>query len=85
MKDLALVLAILAGWIVLNRWVLPWFGVPTCMGGCCRAPYGSTAEDSASTCGTVPSPLPPAGTPEHPGTSAATGENEPLDAKGNLP
>jgi hypothetical protein len=33
----------------------------------------------------VPSPLPPAGTPEHPGTSAATGENEPLDAKGNLP
>ncbi|HIQ22948.1 MAG TPA: hypothetical protein EYH34_17115 [Planctomycetes bacterium] len=29
-------LAFLAAWIVLNRWVLPWFGVPTCMSGSCR-------------------------------------------------
>ena len=27
----------LAIWIVLNRWLLPWFGVPTCMSGACAA------------------------------------------------
>jgi hypothetical protein len=29
MKDLLIVLAILAAWILLNRWVLPRMGVPT--------------------------------------------------------
>ena len=29
MKDLLLFFAILVGWIVLNRWVLPRFGVQT--------------------------------------------------------
>jgi hypothetical protein len=22
-------------WITLSRWVLPWFGIPTCMSGRC--------------------------------------------------
>lgn len=29
MKDLLIVLAILAAWILLNRWALPRLGVPT--------------------------------------------------------
>jgi hypothetical protein len=29
MKDLLIVLAVLAAWILLNRWVLPRLGVPT--------------------------------------------------------
>lgn len=29
MKDLLIVLAFLAAWILLNRWVLPRLGVPT--------------------------------------------------------
>jgi hypothetical protein len=35
LKDLGIFAAVLAGWFVLNRWVLPWFGVPTCMSGNC--------------------------------------------------
>ena len=33
--DLAIVFAVMGLWIVLNRWVLPWFGIQTCMSGCC--------------------------------------------------
>ncbi len=29
MKDMLIMLAVLAGWIVLNRYVLPRMGVPT--------------------------------------------------------
>jgi len=29
MKDLLILLAVLAAWILLNRWVLPRLGVPT--------------------------------------------------------
>jgi hypothetical protein len=25
----------IAAWFVLNRWILPWLGVPTCMSGGC--------------------------------------------------
>lgn len=35
MKDLMLVFGLLAVWIALNRWVLPWFGISTCMSGGC--------------------------------------------------
>lgn len=35
MKEFALLLGALVVWIVLNRWVLPWFGIPTCMSGGC--------------------------------------------------
>jgi hypothetical protein len=37
MKEFAWMSAVLVLWIVLNRWVLPWFGVPTCMSGGCAA------------------------------------------------
>lgn len=40
MKDSLTIIAILAAWIVLNRWILPRFGVQTCMSGACaRAPH----------------------------------------------
>jgi hypothetical protein len=29
MKEALLTLGVLALWIVLNRWILPWMGVPT--------------------------------------------------------
>ena len=33
------VIVVLAAWFILNRWILPWFGVPTCMNGsCCSMP-----------------------------------------------
>jgi hypothetical protein len=35
MKDFAILLGVAVLWIVLNRWVLPWFGVQTCMSGGC--------------------------------------------------
>lgn len=30
-KSLALLFALVAAWFILNRWVLPFFGVSTCM------------------------------------------------------
>ena len=44
MKEFSLLLGTLAIWIVLNRWILPWFGIPTCMSGGC-------ATDRAPCCG----------------------------------
>jgi hypothetical protein len=46
-KDYLFVLGFLAAWIVLNRWVLPLFGVPTCMGGCCGPDRCPTASQHA--------------------------------------
>lgn len=37
MNELLVFVLFLAGWVVLNRWVLPWLGVPTCMSGACAA------------------------------------------------
>jgi len=35
-RDVILIIAIFASWIVLNKWILPALGIPTCMsGGCC--------------------------------------------------
>jgi hypothetical protein len=41
---LATVFFVLVTWIVLGRWVLPWFGVPTCMGGSCSLGPPPTVE-----------------------------------------
>jgi len=38
MKDIMIFVAVMAGWIVLNIWVLPYFGIRTCMSGACRVP-----------------------------------------------
>jgi hypothetical protein len=35
MKTAAIYVGIVVLWIVLNRWILPWFGVRTCMSGAC--------------------------------------------------
>ena len=48
-KETLFALSFLAAWLVLNRWVLPWFGVPTCMSGCCAAgAYPSREGDKAA-------------------------------------
>lgn len=45
MKDLLLVVGFLVFWIALNRWILPWFGVQTCMSGACaRVPHAEQIE-----------------------------------------
>lgn len=38
MKDILIFVGIFAGWIALNMWVLPHFGIRTCMSGGCRVP-----------------------------------------------
>jgi hypothetical protein len=45
MKELLILLGVMLLWITLNRWVLPWFGIPTCMSGGC-------AVDRCPPCGT---------------------------------
>jgi hypothetical protein len=45
LKELGLLLGVLALWIVLSRWVLPWFGIRTCMSGACGAdPHRAVTE-----------------------------------------
>ncbi len=39
MNEFALFLGMIALWVVLNRWVLPRFGISTCMSGGCAADY----------------------------------------------
>jgi hypothetical protein len=48
MDMFAILLGTLFLWIVLNRWVLPWFGIRTCMSGGCGV-------DSCDPCGSAPS------------------------------
>jgi hypothetical protein len=44
MKDIMVFVAVIAGWIVLNMWVLPYFGIRTCMSGACRVPEMKPTE-----------------------------------------
>lgn len=37
-KEASLILGFLVFWFVLNRWVLPLFGISTCMSGACGLP-----------------------------------------------
>ena len=37
MKEFSLMLGVVVLWIAINRWVLPWFGISTCMSGGCAA------------------------------------------------
>jgi hypothetical protein len=39
MREFWLLLGTLVLWIVLNRWVLPWFGIRTCMSGGCATDF----------------------------------------------
>jgi len=36
MSDILIFAGIFVGWIVLNLWVLPLFGIQTCLSGACR-------------------------------------------------
>ena len=36
MNDILLFSSLIAGWIVLNLWVRPLFGIQTCLSGVCR-------------------------------------------------
>ncbi|MFH1303756.1 MAG: hypothetical protein ABIK07_22085 [Planctomycetota bacterium] len=36
MVDTLILLTVLAAWIILNVWVLPRFGIKTCLGGFCN-------------------------------------------------
>lgn len=38
MYDLLFFVSLFAGWIILNVWILPLLGIPTCMSGACRMP-----------------------------------------------
>lgn len=38
MYDLLFVVGLIAGWMILNVWILPLFGIQTCMSGACRVP-----------------------------------------------
>ncbi len=38
MKDFLVFGGFLVFWIVLNRWLLPYFGIQTCMSGACSRP-----------------------------------------------
>ena len=57
MKEFILLLGIMVFWIALNRWILPWFGISTCMSGGCAAdrcpscepgPWTQTEKDAES-------------------------------------
>ena len=54
-KETLFILLFLVAWIVLNRWVLPHFGVSTCMSGACGLPPRVPAQEQ---------------TPEQPGSEA---------------
>jgi len=36
MKEILVLGGFMVIWITLNMWVLPWFGIQTCMSGSCR-------------------------------------------------
>ena len=48
MKEALLFISLFVFWIVLNRWILPWFGVPTCMSGGCSSSRASCAATQQS-------------------------------------
>jgi hypothetical protein len=48
MKDILFLLGVIVVWFGLSRWVLPWFGIPTCcMSGNCRTACSSALNDDA--------------------------------------
>jgi len=50
-QQIALIAAFLAFWFVLNRWLLPAMGIPTCMSGQCGVPRPHGAGPTPSTPG----------------------------------
>jgi len=48
-KEFLFFAGFLVFWVVLNRWVLPWFGVATCMSGSCGLDPHRTAVQRCET------------------------------------
>ena len=48
LKDLGLFFGVFVAWIVLSRWVLPFFGVNTCMSGACSVSPPPAVTDEVS-------------------------------------
>lgn len=68
-KGFAIILLVLGGWIVLNRWILPRCGVSTC---CCPAPPPRTMiSEPDRSAADIPAPI--------------QNESERNDAKEELP
>lgn len=61
-RDILIVLAFLGLWIVLNKWVLPWLGIPTCMSGGCP---GSATCELPTSANATDEPLPGKTVPDH--------------------
>jgi len=60
MNELLILFGTLVLWIALNRWILPWFGISTCMSGNC-------ATNCCPSCGPGPNTDSEAGTFESKG------------------
>jgi hypothetical protein len=43
-----LLVGIVTAWFALNRWILPWLGVPTCMSGGCSADSHARQREQGS-------------------------------------
>lgn len=39
MYDILFFVSLIVGWTVLNIWILPLFGIQTCMSGACGVPH----------------------------------------------
>jgi len=48
MRDIVVPIAILVAWFVLNVWVLPMFGIRTCMSGSCGTKLSSPRVEDFS-------------------------------------
>jgi hypothetical protein len=46
MNDLIIYSIILAVWFILQLWVLPKLGIPTCMSGACRVPTKPKSKET---------------------------------------
>jgi len=72
-SELGLLLGILVVWFALNRWILPSFGIQTCMsGGCCGGSCSSLSRDSVCE---------PSESLERPEDTVVPGSGEPDDAE----
>lgn len=47
-RDLIVITVILAAWIILNKWILPALGIPTCMSGGCSGTPTCTISDQST-------------------------------------
>lgn len=45
MPDFVWMIIFLAGWFALQMWILPRFGISTCMSGACRVPEPSDKKE----------------------------------------